>query len=470
MDDLIEIVHQLSTVEIAQLKKELKTDKQKLKLLEYLLVTDDIQNDEIIEVLNYQNNKSAYYTFKHRLLHDIIQFKFNVGKNKVIKLREEIDNLRSLLYSNQPRLLEKKLNDLAKRSQENDLYGGIKEVYLCQYLLNFHDNKRRSQCHEQFKEAHAYETLFSDLEFLFYDAVFRSHDHYFSQNAEEEEVLNHSLAKMQQIHKKLNSTVSHFLYESTLLTIRLNNRRSSHPDYLPRSRKLLIEYLNSTLQYHYPNCRFAIQCLIAKYYANMDMFDLFKEVINELANDLPEIRGYRTYEDVYFFFLHSKAEIYLRKKDYASLQTFINEEISEISLLSASNKSAFYLLYLKGVANYYGGHFSKAYSYLLKARNYTKFLENGGRWVLIQTSIFALMVLSRETNYQLIDSEKKYLKRQVKKSEVAEGPVALFIELLNVKVKNKKKGKLDDILRRFSDIQNENPPYRLIDGDYFLKN
>src|SRR5690606_3925124 len=64
MDDLIEIVHQLSTVEIAQLKKELKADKQKLKLLEYLLVTDEIQNEEIIEVLNYQNNKSAYYTFK----------------------------------------------------------------------------------------------------------------------------------------------------------------------------------------------------------------------------------------------------------------------------------------------------------------------------------------------------------------------------------------------------------------------
>jgi hypothetical protein len=148
----------------------------------------------------------------------------------------------------------------------------------------------------------------------------------------------------------------------------------------------------------------------------------------------------------------------------------MNDEISEISLLSASNKSAFYLLYLKGVANYYGGQFSKAYSYLLKARNYTKFLENGGRWVLIQTSIFALMVLSRETNYQLIDSEKKYLKRQVKKSGVAEGPVTLFLEMLNVKVKNKKKGKTEDILRRFSEIQNENPPYRMIDGDYFLKN
>jgi hypothetical protein len=42
--------------------------------------------------------------------------------------------------------------------------------------------------------------------------------------------------------------------------------------------------------------------------------------------------------------------------------------------------------------------------------------------------------------------------------------------MLNVKVKNKKKGKTEDILRRFSEIQNENPPYRMIDGDYFLKN
>lgn len=470
MDDLIEIVHQLSTVEIAQLKKELKADKQKLKLLEYLLVTDEIQNEEIIEVLNYQNNKSAYYTFKHRLLHDIIQFKFNVGKNKVIKLREEIDNLRSLLYSNQPRLLEKKLNDLAKRSMENDLYAGIREVYLCQYLLHYHDAKKRAQYQELYREAHENEMLFSDLEFLFYEAVFRSHDHYFNQFIEEEEFFNQTLAKMQQIHKKLNSSISHFVYESTLLTIKLNNRKSTNPDYLPRARKLLIEYLNSTLQYHYPNCRFAILCLIAKFYSNMGLYKEFEEVIMELENDLSEIRGYRTYEDVYFFYLHSKTEIFLRKKEYQELYLFMNDEISDIAILSASNKSAFYLLYLKGVANYYGGHFSKAYSYLLKARNYTKYLEEGSRWVLIQTSIFALMVLSRETNYQLIDSEKKYLKRQVKKTGISENPVSLFLELLNVKVKNKKRSKLEDILRRFNEIQEENPPYRLIDCDYFLKN
>ena len=59
MDDLIDIIHQLSEEELTKLKKELRADKQKIKLLEYCLESNQVNNDEIIDLLNYKNNKIA---------------------------------------------------------------------------------------------------------------------------------------------------------------------------------------------------------------------------------------------------------------------------------------------------------------------------------------------------------------------------------------------------------------------------
>jgi hypothetical protein len=469
MDDLIEIIHRLSDQELMQLRKELKSDKQKIKLLEYLLQTDDIQNEEIIRVLNYQNNKSAYYTFKHRLLHDIIQFKFDSGKNKVIKLKEEINNLRTLLYSNQPRLLEKKMNDLSKRAKEANLYSGMREVYLGQYLMHFHDGSKKEHYKAKYMNSVRQDNLFSEMEILFYDVVFRSHTHFFNPNCEDYEELELILSRMKQIHDELKSNVSLFLYESTLITVNTNYRDKIQKDYIARARKLLIDYLNSTLQYHYPNCRFAILCLLCKMYSHFGMQKDFERTITELENDIDQIKGFRTYEDVYFFYLHSKTELFLEEGNYVGLGTFLDEQVMEIDMVSASNKNTFHLFYLKGVGNFYAGNFSKAYSYFLKARNYTKYLDGGERWVLIQNSMFALMVLSRESNYQLVDSEKKYLKRQLKKAGLSEEPVQLFFDCLNIKLRKKKQQKLDEIRDSFKEMQHKAPAFRLIDLDYFMR-
>lgn len=469
MDDLIEIIHQLSPVELSLLKKEMKSDKQKLKLLEYLLTNDEINNDEIIEVLNYHNNKNAYYTFKHRLLQDIIQFKLRTGKNKVTKIKEEINSLRTLLYSNQPLLLEKKLFDLLKRTTECEIYNDVREIYLCLFILYFDDPKKRVEYSQKIEESEKKEYLFNELEFLFYKLVFENQDQFYAYSKNMEEQTDKVLERMKEINAKLNSKISNFLYESSLLTCNLNYKRHTEPDYINRIRRIYIDYINSPLQFYYPNCKFAIQCLISKFYHNTGLLADHEESLEVLETDLAEIRGYRTYEDVYFYYLYSKARIFIEKKRYLDLQLMIENEVQETTLRLASNKINFYLLFLKGVANYYGGNYSKAYSQFLKARNFTKFLEASSSWVLLETSVFALMVLSRESNFQLIESEKKYLKRNIKRIQTDDKIFEIFLEAYNAKVKNKKMGKQETFIEDFDNRKRGQSPLQLLDLRYFLE-
>lgn len=469
MDDLIEIVHQLSTLEIAQLKRELKTDKQKIKLLEYLLVTDEINNQEIMEVLNYQNNKSAYYTFKHRLLQDIISFKFDSGKNAVVKLREDIDNIRSLLYSNQPKLLEKKLNDLTRRSEESELFGGAHEVALCKYLLHYHDPKRRLQYEEEIRSTARKSHLFNRLEFLFFESIFLTHDQFYLEEESCSTRLNEIVQEMEGIHKELQAAISFFMLESTALSVKLNHRSSTDPIDLERIRQLSLAYLKTPLKFYYPNCNPAIQCLLGKFHYNTGDFEAYETIIEEMSESLDDIKGFRPYEDVYFYYLHSVSDIYIRKRKYREMLEYMNEQITEMDVLGASNKISFYLLYLKGVVNFYGGQYSKAYSYLLKARNYTKYLEKNSRWVLVDASVFALMVLSREGNFQLMDSEKKYLKRQLKKTDANPELIAAFLDVLNAHSKNKKPAKVEEARQQFLNLQDQSGQLKLVQLDFFLE-
>ncbi len=61
------------------------------------------------------------------------------------------------------------------------------------------------------------------------------------------------------------------------------------------------------------------------------------------------------------------------------------------------------------------------------------------------------MVLSREMNSQLIESEKKYLKRNLKKGVTDEKIFEIFLECYNAKVKNKKPGKQETLIEAFED-------------------
>jgi len=455
MDDLIDIIHQLSEEELTNLKKELRADKQKIKLLEYCLESSQVNNDEIIELLNYKNNKSAYYTFKHRLLQDIIAFKFSSGQTKITRIKQDIANLRTLLFSNQPRLLEKKLNDLLKRARESELFPEAHEVLLCQYALFCDDLRRRQAIEAELPELSLKSHQFQRQEFLFFKALSLGHDQFYSECPEVQSELKNTLTEIKKLHLKLDARVSQFLAESTELTLLINSNQNLSPAALQRLAELLKLYIETPLEFAYPNSHLGIKCLFSKAYFKLGMHLEHQQALLDIAQSIEQIKGLRTYEDVYFYYLYAKAMQLLDNKEYAALMDWLNEEISDSYLAGVSGKMAFYLLSLKGIGNFYGKAYAKAYSHLLTARNHTRHLDSGSAWILPLNSAFALLTLACDEGQSLMDSEKKYLKRQIPKTAIQADRVQAFLEVLPAFNKARRQAKAEAALANFHSNQRE---------------
>lgn len=449
MDDLIDIIHQLSEEELTKLKKELRADKQKIKLLEYCLESNQVNNDEIIDLLNYKNNKSAYYTFKHRLLQDIIAFKFSSGQTKITRIKQDIANLRTLLFSNQPRLLGKKLNDLLKRAREAELFPEAHEVLLCQFALFCDDARRRQAIEAELPELSLKSQQFQRLEFLFFKALSLGHDQFYSEFPELQSELKQTLAEIKKLHLKLDARVSQFLAESTDLTQLINSNQTLSPAVLKRLADLLKLYIETPLEFAYPNSHLGIKCLFSKAYFKLGMMAEHHQALADIRLSVEQIKGLRTYEDVYFYCLHAQSMQMLDNKEYEALMDWLNEAISDHYLTGVSGKMAFYLLSLKGMAHFYGKAYTKAYSYLLTARNYTRHLDSGSAWILPLNSAFALLTLACDHGQALMDSEKKYLKRQIPKTAVHADRVQAFLDVLPAFTKGRKQPKVESSLLNF---------------------
>lgn len=449
MDDLIDIIHQLSEEELSKLKKELRADKQKIKLLEYCLESNQVNNEEIIELLNYKNNKSAYYTFKHRLLQDIIAFKFSSGQTKITRIKQDIANLRTLLFSNQPRLLEKKLNDLLKRAREAELFPEAHEVLLCQYALFCDDARRRQAIEAELPELSLKSQQFQRLEFLFFKALSLGQDQFYSECPALQTELKSTLAEIKSLHLKLDVRVSQFLAESTELTLLINSSQPLDSSLLQRLSDLLKLFFETPLEFAYPNSHLGITCLFCKAYFKLEMPFEHKEALADIQRSVEQIKGLRTFEDVYFYYLYAQSMQMIDNHEYGALMDWLNEEISDTYLAGVSGKMAFYLLSLKGIANFYGKSFTKAYSQLLTARNFTRHLDSGSAWILPLNSAFALLTLAFDGGHALMDSEKKYLKRQIPKTSVQADRVQAFLDVLPAFNKNRKQPKVEPSLHKF---------------------
>ncbi|MFZ9701369.1 MAG: hypothetical protein ACO3AF_09865 [Flavobacteriales bacterium] len=449
MDDLIDIIHQLSEDELTKLKRELRADKQKIKLLEYCLETQQVNNEEIIDLLNYKNNKSAYYTFKHRLLQDIIAFKFSSGQTKITRIKQDIANLRTLLFSNQPRLLEKKLNDLLKRAREAELFHEAHEALLCQYALFNDDTKRRHAIEAELPELSQKTVYFQRLELLFFKALSLGHDQFYSECPEVQAELKQTVVEIKKLHLKLDARVSQFLAESTELTLLINSNQSISPAVLQRLSDLLKLYIETPLEFAYPNSHLGIKCLFNKAYFKLGMVDEHRQTLSDIGQSIEQIKGLRTYEDVYFYYLYATSIELLESQKHSELMDWLNAEISDTYLTGVSGKMSFYLLFLKGMANFYGKSYGKAYSYLLTARNFTKHLDSGSAWILPLNSVFALLTLACDNGHALMDSEKKYLKRQIPKTAIQVDRIQAFLDVLPAFNKGRKQAKAEIALQGF---------------------
>lgn len=416
MDLLIQSVKNFTEQEFQQFLKTLRGQPKKRDLLKaiYHSKSEQVNLEKIAETLGYKSSKIAFFTLKHRLTKDLIEYRLHDRENEIVSTENRIHELRVLLYSKDHKLLEKEIKELKKKAEELEIIRGQYEIHFCEYLINYHNSSKRKQIHERMEQVLEREKIFNLSELEFFRVIFEYQDLYYLSFIQMPSLYqDDSLQRLEFYHRKLNTNVSEFFYLSALLTfeLRLNQDRES----LKRLNQTIVRleeiYRTKQLKQRFPNCDFAIRCLFNKYYLAIGDYSEFEATLMQLEKDARKIAGYKPYEDVLFYYLYvSLYHAYARQQ----IESFINEAnelVGKDLTKQYSERFQYYFNHLLGMAYYFSKNYRKAESYLLRSRNHEKFLEPSNFWIQIENHLLNLSIQVRNRSDETALFELNQLKK-----------------------------------------------------------
>lgn len=449
MELIYELLNKMRAAEVLKLKKRLGEQKTKIRFIDAVSnYKKDIDNLELLTDLGYEDNRQAFYTLKHRLLEDILSQKLEQGKSPITDVQEKANNLRVLLYSEDYGLLEKNLKQLERKVIELELYSAAVEVYFCYYLLHYNDPKKRRYYQQKVEESQNNYALYSTLEITFYEMVFQSLDVFYHSIPKVETQLKAHLEESSIAHNKLHSNISLFFWLSSKLTIELAPKKEINPSHLTDSKRLLDLFENSSVKYRYPGCSFAINCLTNRYHYLADNKKEFKQSLTYLSKHVNEIKGYRMYENVYFYYLYINILYLVEEGKYQLIQPFVEANLSYDSIEYSSKKIQFYYYYIIALGHYYNNDFSKAHSALLKARELKHVIESSNSWIYIENQALTIVIQLIYEHSNTFDYEMKSFKKFLIKHQTYSPVWKTFAQMTTAYYKGnfKKAAALKDVL------------------------
>jgi len=417
MDPLALYIQSLSEKEFLLIQKTLKKTPRKMELVR-LLRNNSAPGDGDMQKMGYGNGKNAYYTLKHRLLQDIISFRHSLGKNEFILLKERVDNLRILLYSREHPLLEKELKDLEQKCILYEYNEGLYEVYFCAFMLYYYNPQLQKKYRGLLVETEKKTAALKKMEWLFFEIIFEFQDLYFSEKNYRSPTGPALLKELEDTMPAEGSKIGEFFIYSAYLTLCINihTRDAETAEKMELwLRRVSNLFLYPSVQLRYPNLKFAIDCLLNKYYTLSGNREMFEESLFSLRRSAPEIRGYKPYEKVYFYFLYSFFAFLTERGEYEKAYQFIREEISDLVLYTAGERMRYYLYHMLGVAAFNTQRFGEAEKQFLKARQHNRFITESAHWIVLENSILNIICRALSGNAGEIEHEAALFRKELKR-------------------------------------------------------
>src|SRR5690606_16182145 len=185
-----------------------------------------------------------------------ISVKFEVEKNEFTSLKEQVQNLRSLVYARDNTTLLRELKRLEKKCHEHEMYQALREINFCFMLCYRHSAEKVNHYKSQIRHYENRENLHHYMEEIFYTKLLDTQDLFYFQNNEKYRLQSEqAINEIEGIHKILNSKSSLFLFLSAKLTYRLNfeiTGKAEQEQLLRELTELKRLYSNSYLVYRYP--------------------------------------------------------------------------------------------------------------------------------------------------------------------------------------------------------------------------
>jgi hypothetical protein len=177
-------------------------------------------------------------------------------------------------------------------------------------------------------------------------------------------------------------------------------------------------YINTPLQFRYPDCRFAIYALFNKYYFLTGNTREFRESLMQLQSYVNTIKGYRMYENAYFYYLYINTKSLSDQKLYHSAANFLREYVDENLLPVSSRKMVCYYHYLLAIADIYDRKLEAAQSNILLSRNYSAYLDKENYWIPIEESALSVIIQIVEKNQDRLSYETNRFRKLLRKTSV----------------------------------------------------
>jgi hypothetical protein len=431
MDPLTISVLNLSEAEYNLLLRRFRDQPRKQELLAAVREEGSYHVDynELSDRLGYGAKKSALYTLKHRLTKDLVDFRLNAEKNEFILTKERIQSLRSLLYSKDHPILEKETKDLLRKCQQLDVIRGVFEIHFCDYLLNYHHMNTRRRIRQQMEESLEKERIFCLIEIEFYRIVFEFQDLFYQARITPPGIHREELNQAEIYHGDLNMRISEFIVLSVQMTFDLRLAASSDQlsQLSEKIQRLYELYLNSNVQFRFPNCNFAIECLFNKYHLITGNEIEFRQSLKRLDSEVASVIGYKTYEDVLFYYLFAKVYAMSKSDRSTVLRTYLEKTFPDKELPRYSERFNYYLNHLLAISLLCEGNVRKSEGRLLKARSYTKYLEEPAIWIEIENALLKLSIHVSKREDEMAAYELGLLKRLIRREGIQKELFSPFI-------------------------------------------
>lgn len=317
------------------------------------------------------------------------------------------------------------------RVNQLEIFNGRYEIYFCEYLLNYHNHKRRDQLYQLMEEALEKERIFNLCELEFFKVIFEYQDFFFNFGIyEQNKIKQKSLEKLTQFHETLQSSVSDFFLLSAELTfeLRLNQKKEVLDNLGLKIKRIKELYFKEKISERFPNCNFAIDCLFNKYYLVSCKSEEFNKSTENLLSIEYDILGLRTYEDVMFYFLYAYSRYTISCGNFENLINKINYNMNFADEMFYSEKLIFYLHHLKAFSFIYSGNLKSAEKHLLLARNFRKSLEEPALWIEIENSLLNIAIQIKNKSNESANYEINQLKKLIRKININQQPFIDFIK------------------------------------------
>lgn len=447
MQNLTRIFADLNSKQIKQLREKLKRNHARLKLFDALLEfrksPHETAEDFLISRLGYEKNKSAFYTLIYRFIKDISHFMIQIKKNQLSETEARISNLRLLIYSKDHHLFEMEAKDLKKKVQELEIKRGVYEIYFCEYLFHYADPVRRQNAIKNMLRELEDEKLFLMAEMEFYRIILEFQDLFFSCKMPATVNPDYELSNIRKTYEELPLKTLEFFLLSCELTfhLRLNSeceRKSDNDKEALREKIERLHYLfeNFQMNYRFPNCQFAISCLFSKHNLVSGDFGAFADQVRSLENQVDKIIGFKTYENVLFYYLWAKCYLHIHKNEFNELNNLIKNISKYIEENIFSRRILFYMMHLQSINEIYQKNYRKAVSLLIKARDSRKFLGESSMWVQAENAVLLIALHIKNKDFRLAEHELNYLKRILRQGQFYDDDFREFVRFIKAFLNN----------------------------------